>query len=508
TGCELWQTDGTSAGTRLLQEFWPGAAGGYGHPLGLAGGSAYFVAATPADGFEPWALPIGPRASVADAHVVEGDGTGAVLRFDVRVDGPVGRPSVVTYETRPGSATSGTDFTPASGALTFVPGGPVVQPVAVAVAGDLAHELAETVWLQLTGGTVAVLDGRGDGVIEDDDGPRVEAEGGSALEGDTGSTPVTATVRLRTKDAGPTALPFAVQWQTEPGTATAGADFTAADGLLTFPAGTTDGGGASVAIPVLGDLLDEPDEAFDVVFRTASTGPGTPAGARAAIIDDDGVASGPALELAHGSRLRSAAAADGVHGWLVVHQPPLSSYEAVVEDVSGDLQPLLLSRRDPHGTTPSQTSIALGTGQVQTLRWTAYEPPEDGGMLRLESDACAPLCGADDRYSVRVYDTTIAVPRLVNAGSNRTFVIVFNTTDREARANVTCWNASGSAVGSWSVTLAARASAVQDSSIACAAGASATITHDAGYGGLVGKAVTGDSATGLTFDTPLTVRPR
>ncbi|MET0551800.1 MAG: ELWxxDGT repeat protein, partial [Vicinamibacteria bacterium] len=44
TGCELWQTDGTSAGTRLLQEFWPGAAGGYGHPLGLAGGSAYFVA--------------------------------------------------------------------------------------------------------------------------------------------------------------------------------------------------------------------------------------------------------------------------------------------------------------------------------------------------------------------------------------------------------------------------------------------------------------------------------
>ena len=128
-------------------------------------------------------------------------------------------------------------------------------------------------------------------------------------------------------------------------------------------------------------------------------------------------------------------------------------------------------------------------------------------MLRLESNTCAPLCGADDRYRSR-YDTTIAVPRLLNAGTNRTFLILFNPADREVRGNVTCWNASGIAVGSWSLTLAARASAVQDSSIACAAGASATITHDAGYGGLIGKAVSVEPATGFSFDTPLTSRPR
>jgi ELWxxDGT repeat protein len=508
TGCELWETDGTSAGTRLLQEFWPGPVGGYGVPLGVAGGFAYVGASEPATGYEPWALPIGARASVGDAHVIEGDGAGGVLRFDVRVDGPVPRASVVTYETRPGTAASGADFTPAAGAVTFFPGGPAVQTVTVPVGGDLAHEGDETLWLQLTGGTVLLRDARGDAVIEDDDGPRVEAAGGGAPEGNAGSTPLTVSVRLRTKDGAPTALSAAVQWQTESGTASAGQDFTAADGLVTFPAGTPDGSALPVAAQVLGDTLDEPDEAFQVVFRPASTSSGAPAGAHAAIVDDDGVASGPALELAHGSRLRAAAAADGVGDWLVVHQAPRSSYEAVVQDVSGDLQPIRLSRRDAHGPSPTQTSVGLGTGQVQTLRWTAFEPPEDGGMLRLEGDACAPSCGADDQFAVRLYDTTVAVPRILNAGTNRTFVILFNSTDRAVQGNVTCWNASGSVVGSWSVSLAARASAVQDSSIACAAGASATITHDAGYGGLVGKAVTADAVRGLSFDTPLTVRPR
>ena len=160
-----------------------------------------------------------------DAHVVEGDGTGAALRFDVRLTGPVERAGVVTYETRPGTATSGTDFAPASGTVTFVPGGPAVQSVAVAVEGDLAQEAAETLWLQLTGGTVAVLDGRGDGVIEDDDGPRVEAaaararrrRGIDAVDGDRAAA-----------DEGRRAhsTSFAVQWQTESGTATAGQDFT------------------------------------------------------------------------------------------------------------------------------------------------------------------------------------------------------------------------------------------------------------------------------------------
>lgn len=37
---------------------------------------------------------------------------------------------------------------------------------------------------------------------------------------------------------------------------------------------------------------------------------------------------------------------------------------------------------------------------------------------------------------------------------------------------------------------------------------SITVTHDAPYGGLAGKCVTLEPATGFSFDTPLTARPR
>jgi hypothetical protein len=37
---------------------------------------------------------------------------------------------------------------------------------------------------------------------------------------------------------------------------------------------------------------------------------------------------------------------------------------------------------------------------------------------------------------------------------------------------------------------------------------SITVSHDGPYGALAGKAVALDPATGLSYDTPLTTRPR
>lgn len=39
-------------------------------------------------------------------------------------------------------------------------------------------------------------------------------------------------------------------------------------------------------------------------------------------------------------------------------------------------------------------------------------------------------------------------------------------------------------------------------------GGSITVTHDAPYAGLIGKAVALEPVTGFSFDTPLTYRPR
>lgn len=506
TGCELWETDGSAQGTRLRQEFWPGPSGGYAGAVGTAGGFAYFSAASPATGFELWADAVGPRVSVGDARVVEGDVAGAALGFDVRIEGSAEKPLLVTYATAAGSATAGVDFTPVSGAVTFAPGGPALHTVLVPVAGDLAQETDETLSLRLTGGTAAIVGDPGAGVIEDDDAPTVSAEGGTATEGNAGTSPLTVTARLQTKDGPATLLPFAVHWQTRSGTATSGSDFTAAEGLVTFPAGTASGATQPVVVSVTGDLLDETNEAFQVVLRPASTASAATADARAEIVDDDGT-SGLLRELTHGGRAGSTASAAGVLDWFVVHEPPgARSYEAVFENVSGDLVPLRARYLPVSSSVHSMTSVPAGTGSVQVLRWTAFGiEPDPGAKVHVDADACAPLCGPDDGYTVRLYDTTLSVPRILNAGANRTALVLFNPGDRFVTATVRCWSASGLLLARPDIHLPPKGSVVQDT---CANGATLTITHDGGYGGLVGKAVTFDTAAGFAFDTPVTSRPR
>ena len=43
-GCELWQTDGTSAGTKLVQDIVPGVQGSYPYSLTNVEGTIYFTA--------------------------------------------------------------------------------------------------------------------------------------------------------------------------------------------------------------------------------------------------------------------------------------------------------------------------------------------------------------------------------------------------------------------------------------------------------------------------------
>jgi ELWxxDGT repeat protein len=53
---ELWRSDGTSAGTKLVKEFVPGPDGGFPGPLVNIGGTLYFGARDLAHGAEPWTL--------------------------------------------------------------------------------------------------------------------------------------------------------------------------------------------------------------------------------------------------------------------------------------------------------------------------------------------------------------------------------------------------------------------------------------------------------------------
>jgi len=179
------------------------------------------------------------RLSVADATVVEGNAGTQYAQVTVRLDTPSWRTVTVNYATAGASATPGSDFTAASGQLTFTPG-QTVKSVLVPLHGDRTHEPNETFAVVLSGArNASIRDGTGVVTITDDE-PRVRV-------GDTQGTVVYhldgsvsgATLHFTVSLAMAYDEPVTVNYATADGTATAGVDYLAVAGTLTFAAGET-----------------------------------------------------------------------------------------------------------------------------------------------------------------------------------------------------------------------------------------------------------------------------
>ena len=105
-----------------------------------------------------------PAISVSDANVQEAEG--AVLEFSVTLSHASSRTVTVAYVTSDGSAQAGSDYTAASGALTFNTGD-TSQTVQVTVLTDSDDEGQETITLTLSNPSQATLDdAAGTGTIE------------------------------------------------------------------------------------------------------------------------------------------------------------------------------------------------------------------------------------------------------------------------------------------------------------------------------------------------------
>lgn len=334
--------------------------------------------------------------------------------------------------------------------------------------------------------------------------PSLVIIGGAAIEGHTGTTPLTVSATLQTPDGLPTTAPFVFDWETVADVATPD-DYVPAQGTFTFPAGTASGTAAVLTVQVKGDIQDEPDEQF-LVRITPLPPLGQVPAAQATVIDDDGTVTNP-RELAHGGRLESRAGADGAREWFVVYEPGRSSYEVVLEAASGDLEQLSLRRLHDDGTTVFNNAFPVGTGQVLTLQMVPTFEAERG-LLKVESSACVGGCGPDDGYVLRMSDTTLSAPRHKSAGDGPAVLVLFNRADRFSTAVVWCWNLQGADAGALQVLMPARSSVVRDLSAACPSAGSVTVSHDMGYGNLVGKLVELDPAAGFASDTPLESRPR
>jgi len=199
---------------------------------------------------------------------------------------------------------------------------------------------------------------------------------------------------------------------------------------------------------------------------------------------------------------------------FLISQKPYSSYEIVVEGTSGDIglgTGPLLQRIASDGTTALQDSIAIGAGPARSLRWrnTTSAVIEDQ-TVRVTSAQCGTDCGPDDVYRLRAYETTYAVPRFNNSGTQITVLILQNPTS-EAIAGDIYFDVAGQQVAAHPFSLAAKATLVLDTSTVPGAGGVAgaiTIAHDGRYGGLLGKTVAVEPSTGFSFDSILEPRPK
>ncbi|MFN8062863.1 MAG: Calx-beta domain-containing protein [Vicinamibacterales bacterium] len=222
-----------------------------------------------------------PTVSIADTAVTEGNAGTTAAAFTVSLSAPSGQTVTVNYATTPGTASAGTDYTTASGTVTFSPG-TTTQTVNVLVIGDTADEPNETFTVTLSAPVnTTVLDGTAIGTINDDDPtPTLSIADATATEGNAGSTVMTFTVSLSAASG----RTVTVNYATSGATATSGVDFTAASGTLTFAPGVTT---QQVSVSVLGDTLDEADETFTVALSSAGNATILDATGVGTIVDND-----------------------------------------------------------------------------------------------------------------------------------------------------------------------------------------------------------------------------
>jgi hypothetical protein len=196
--------------------------------------------------------------SIGDVTVLEGTSGTQTAAVTVTLSEPLKKPVSVNFATINGSAVAGSDYASASGKLTFAKG-ETVKTVPVTVYGDQVPEPNETFSVRLSnpkGATIA--DGVGFVTITDNS-PRLSISSEFGSEGEV----LTFTVTL----SAPLATAFTVDFTTADSYATAGEDYVATSGTLTFAPGETT---KTFTVQILADGIEEFDEDFVVSLSNPS----------------------------------------------------------------------------------------------------------------------------------------------------------------------------------------------------------------------------------------------
>ena len=212
-----------------------------------------------------------PTITVSDAEVTEPNaGSTVPAVFNVSLSSAAAGPVTVNFATSSGKsgATAGTDYVTASGQVSFAPG-ETAKSIEVTVNGDTIVEPTEQFTLTLSNPVGAtIVDGTGVGTVLDGGGgpppTTVSVTDAAVTEGNAGSTVATFTVSLASVAAGTVTVNFATS--SAKGGATAGSDYVAATGQVSFAPGETT---KIVQVTVNGDTILEPSEQFTLTLSNA-----------------------------------------------------------------------------------------------------------------------------------------------------------------------------------------------------------------------------------------------
>ena len=199
-----------------------------------------------------------PTVGIAGGSGTEGDGD---IAFAVTLDRAGADTVTVDYATADGTADDD-DYTATSGTLSFA-AGTTSGTITVPIADDDVNEGDETFTVALSNASGATLGTAGaTGTVRNRHvAPTASIAGGGGKEGDDDAIAFAVTLDRAAAAA------VTVDYATSDGSATAGEDYTATSGTLSFAAGET---GKTITVPIGDDIVNESDETFTVTLSNAS----------------------------------------------------------------------------------------------------------------------------------------------------------------------------------------------------------------------------------------------
>ena len=201
------------------------------------------------------------RATITVAEETTVDEDAGTVTLTLTASASASAAYMIDYATENGTAEAGTDYTAASGQVTF-PAEETEQTITITVLDDAADEDREDFKVRLSNATAQRIDLPADParvLIEDnDDPPTVTVADGTATEGDK----VEFTVTLSALSGLDVEVDYATT-ETDPQSAVSGTDFTAASGTLEIEAGNRTG---TIEVQTTEDDASESAETFTLTI--------------------------------------------------------------------------------------------------------------------------------------------------------------------------------------------------------------------------------------------------